>query len=44
MAESTQPLETNTLHNVYVVEQLMQHIVGSNAENIANAHRIEDLT
>ena len=34
----------NTLHNVYVVEELIQLSVASNAEIIANLHWTEDLT
>ena len=38
MAEPAQLLYINTLHNVYVVEELKQLIVGSNAQIIANSH------
>ena len=44
MAESAQPLNTNTLHNVHVVEELIQLTIESNAEVIANSHWTEDLT
>ena len=33
-----QSLDINTLHNVYVVEELIQLIIGSNAKIIANSH------
>ena len=36
MAELAQPLNINTLHNVYIVEELVQLIVGSDAKIIAN--------
>ena len=44
MAEPTQPLNINTLHNVYVVEELIQLTIESNAEIIANSHWTEDFT
>ena len=44
MAEPAQPLDINTLHNVYVVDELIQLIIESNAEIIANSHWAEDLT
>ena len=43
-AELTQPLDVNTLHNAYVVEELIQLTVGSSAKIIANSHWTEDLT
>ena len=43
MAEPAQPLNINTLHNVYVVEKLIQLIIESNAEIIANSHWTEAL-
>ena len=33
-----QPLDANTLHNVHVVEELIQLTVKSDAEVIANLH------
>ena len=44
MAEPAQPLNINTLHNIYVVEELIQLTIESNAEIIANSHWTEDLT
>ena len=44
MAEPAQPLIINTLHNVYVVEELIQFTIESNAEIIVNSHWAEDLT
>ena len=44
MAEPAQPLNINTLHNVHVVEELIQLTIESNAEIIANSHWTEDLT
>ena len=38
MAEPAQPLNINTLHNVHVVEELIQLTIKSNAEIIANSH------
>ena len=43
MAETMQPLDINTLHNVNVVEELIQLIVKSDAEVIANSHWSKDL-
>ena len=43
MAELGQPLDVNTLQNVHDIEELIQFIVGSNAD-IANYHSTEDLT
>ena len=40
MAEPAQPLNINTLRNAYVVEELIQFTVGSNAEINANSHCI----
>ena len=37
MAEPAQVLNINTLHNVYVVEELIQLTIESNAEIIANS-------
>ena len=37
-------LLTNTLHNVYVVEELIQLTIESNAEIIVNSHWTEDPT
>ena len=42
MAEPAQPLDINTLHNVYVVEELIQLTVGSDMAIIANSHWTED--
>ena len=42
--EPAQPLNISTLQNVYVVEELMQLTIESNAEIIANSHWTEDLT
>ena len=44
LAEPAQPLDINTLHNVHVVEELIQLTIKSNAEIIANSHWTEDLT
>ena len=44
MAEPAQPLDINALHNVYVVEELIQLTIVSDAEIIANSHWTEDLT
>ena len=44
MAEPAQPLDVNTLHNVYVVEEVIQLTVVSDMEIIANSHWTEDLT
>ena len=44
MTEPTQSLNINTQHNVYVVEELIQLIIESNAEIIANSHWTKDLT
>ena len=44
IAEPALPLNTNTLDNVYVVEDLIQLTIGLAAEIIANSHCIEDLT
>ena len=44
MAEPAQPLDINTLHNVHVVEELIELTIKSNAEIIANSHWTEDLT
>ena len=44
MVEPVQPLDINTLHNIYVVEELIQLRTESNAEIIANSHWTEDLT
>ena len=44
MAEPAQPLNINTLHNVYVVEKLIQLTIESNAEIIGNSYWTEDLT
>ena len=38
MVESAQPLDINALHNVHVVEELIQLTIGPNAEIIANSH------
>ena len=37
MTEQAQPLNVNTLHNVYVVEELIQLTIESNAEIITNS-------
>ena len=37
-------LNDNTLHNIYVVEYLIQLIVGSNEEIVANSHWTEHFT
>ena len=39
-----QPLDINTPHNVYVVEELIQLTVESEAEFIANSHWNEGFT
>ena len=44
MAEPAQHLNINTLHNVYVVEELIQLTIESNAEITANSHWTEDLS
>ena len=44
MARPAQPLDINTLHNVHVVEELIQLTTVSNAEIIANSHWTEDIT
>ena len=44
MAEPAQPLAINTLYNVYVVEELIQFTVESDAEFIANSHWTKDVT
>ena len=44
MAEPAQPLDINTLHNVHVVEELIQLTIELNAEINANSHWAEDLT
>ena len=38
MTEPVQVLDINMLHNVHVVEELIQLIGGSNANIIANSH------
>ena len=43
MAEPAQPLNINTLHNVYVVVELIQLSIESNAEIIAHSRWTEDL-
>ena len=42
MVELAQPLDVNMLRSFYVVEELIQLTVGSDAEIIANSYRIED--
>ena len=42
-SEPVQPLDINRLHNVNVVEQLIQLTIISDAEIIANSHWTEDL-
>ena len=44
MAQSAQPLNVNTLHNVQTVEELIQLTVESDVEIIANSHETEDFT
>ena len=45
MAETAQPLNIHTLHNyVYVVKELIQLTIQTNAEIIANSHWTEDLS
>ena len=44
MAGSAQLLDANNLHNVYIVEELIQLTVGSHEEIILDSHWIEDLT
>ena len=44
MAEPAQPMDINILHNVYVVEELIQFTIESDAEIIANTHWTKDLT
>ena len=41
MAELTQPLDVNTLYNVYVIEELIQLIVGPYADTITNPYWID---
>ena len=43
MAEPAQTLGINTMHNIYVVEELIELTIESNAEIIANSHWTEDL-
>ena len=43
MADPAQPLNINTLPNIYVVEELIQLTIESNAEIIANSHWTEGL-
>ena len=38
MVEPVQPLDINTLHNVQVVEELIQLVAITNAKIIANLH------
>ena len=44
IAEPAQPLNINTLHNVYGVEELIQLTIESSEKIIANSHWTEDLT
>ena len=44
MAESPRTLNINTVHNVYVVEEVIQLTIKLNAEIIANSHCSKDLT
>ena len=44
MAEPAQPLDINTLRNVYAVKELIQLIVKSDAKIIDNSHWTEDFT
>ena len=44
IAEPAQPLYINTLHNVYVIEELIQLTIGSNAEIIATSLWTKDFT
>ena len=44
MTEPAQPLDINTLHKVYVVEELIQVTIISNVKIILNVHWTEDLT
>ena len=43
MAKPSQPLNINTLQNVYVVEELIQLTIELNVEIIANSIWTEDL-
>ena len=43
MTEPAQPLNIDTLHNIYVVEEHIQLTIESNAEIIVNSHWTEDL-
>ena len=43
MNNIVQPLDLNTLHTVHIIEELIQHIVGSYVEIIANFHWTKDL-
>ena len=43
MADPAQPLDINSLHNVHVVKGLIQLIIISDAEIIANSHYTEEL-
>ena len=43
MVEPAQRLDIKSLHNVHVIEELIQLTVIPNAEIIANLHWIEDL-
>ena len=44
MGETVQPLDITTLHNVYVVEELTQLTIESDAEIIAKFHWTEGIT
>ena len=44
MAEPAQPMDINILHNVYVVEELIQFTIESDAEIIAKFHWTEGIT
>ena len=44
MAVPAQTLDINMLHNVYIVEELIQLTVGSDADIIVKSHWTEILT
>ena len=43
IAQPAQPMDINTLHNVQVVEKLIQFTIGANAKIIANSYWTENL-
>ena len=44
LAEPAQPLDIDMLHNIHVVEELIQLTIGSEVDIIANSRWTEDLT